>query len=187
MKVSAVQDLAMGYSINFVLLSDSIGLASTSRTESSSENQRTTATVSLIITTATHSSQPHSSSYVPALQTTVQSLSLTTSSLSSPFTLLSRNYSITTAVDLSLSPTLLSEVGSVNVSTASSLELTRISKETSRRPSVNSTQQSRVLSTAANSFQSKFQQTMHTLRVMLSPFSIYGEKEAMKFCCRILT
>lgn len=152
MKVSH-RSTSMVSSINFVFISHSIGLPSTSKIESSPENQKTTATVPFVNTTATRSSQPPSPSYVPVV-TTVQSLSLTTSSLSSSFTPQSRNSSITTAVEISHSRTFSSAVGSVNVSTTLSPDPTHISKETS--PSISSTQQSRVSSTTVNSFQSKF-------------------------------
>ena len=141
--------------LTLFFISNSPGLTSSSRIESSLENQRTTATVPFVNITATYSSQPHSPSYVPAV-TTVQPLSLTTSSLSSSFTPQSRNSSITTAVEISHSRTFSSAAGSVNVSTTSSPDLTHISKETSIKPSISSTQQSRVSSSTVNSFQSKF-------------------------------
>lgn len=129
-------------------LSNSVGVTSTSRAESSPASQRTTATVPNVNITATHSSQPHAPSYATAI-TTVQSLPLTTPpSLSSISR--SRNYSTVTAVEIST-------VVEVDVSTSSSLAMTHITKETSIKPSINSAQQSRVSSTAANSFKSKFQ------------------------------
>lgn len=136
-------------------LSNSVGVTSTSRAESSPASQRTTATVPFVNITATHSSQPHSPSYSAAF-TAVQSLSLMTPSLALSFTPRSRNYSVATAVEISRSRTFLPDVKSVvDVSTTSSLELTHISKETSKQTSINSAQQSRVSSTAANSFKSK--------------------------------
>lgn len=130
-------------------LSNSVGVTSTSRAESSPASQRTTATVPNVNITATHSSQPHASSYATAI-TTVQSLPLTASSFSLSSISRSRNYSTVTAVEIST-------VVEVDVSTSSSLAMTHITKETSIKPSINSAQQSRVSSTAANSFKSKFQ------------------------------
>lgn len=128
-------------------LSNSVGVTSTSRAESSPASQRTTATVPNVNITATHSSQPHAPSYATAI-TTVQPL--TTPSLSLSSISRSRNYSTVTAVEIST-------VVEVDVSTSSSLAMTHITKETSIKPSINSAQQSRVSSTAANSFKSKFQ------------------------------
>ena len=175
----------------FCFLSNSLGLTSTSRTESSPASQGTTATVPSVNTTATHSSQTHSPSYVPAI-TTVQSLSLTTLSLSLSFTPRSRNYSATTAVEISRSQTLLTDTGSVvDLSTTPSLELTHISKETSLKSSINSTQQSRVSLTAANFFKGKCKLQKccpyEVQGVLMPPFSIHGEIEKKHICCRSLT
>ena len=139
----------------FCFLSNSLGLNSTSRTQSSPASQRTTETAPFVNTTATHSSAPNSPSYAPA-STTVTSLSLTTPSLSFSITPRSQNHSVTTAVEISRSQTLLSDAGSVvDLSTTPSLELTHISKETSLKPPISLTQQSRVSSTAANFFKGK--------------------------------
>ncbi|KAJ7373593.1 hypothetical protein OS493_011198 [Desmophyllum pertusum] len=127
-------------------LHENSSLLYTSRVESSSESQRTTS-IPFVNTTTTLSFQPHSPSNVPVVTTMTSS-----SSLSISLTPQLQTSSATTTLEISHNWTFSSAVASSNASTTtSSQNVTRISKESSVKLSINSTQESRASLTTVNS------------------------------------